>query len=116
LLQDYGNRTVTLVAVDVNGTIYQSTVDKTILWSSNETTGQNNRTISFYSIISSQNGTSTHIFVLSDIVKNNDFSLVITTLLTPLHIGTYNSSLTYIDYYPKGKKQLSTYEEIAFKT
>ena len=114
LLEDYGNRTVTLLSAEVNGTTYESTIDRTILWSSNETTEQANRTTSFNSMIYSRNGTSEHTFVLSDTVKTNNSSLQITTVLTPLDSETYNSSLTYINYYPAGKSALQTYEEVRF--
>jgi hypothetical protein len=110
LLQS-GNRTVTAVTEEFNGTKLEYTTDATMLWSYSEFQGNFNRTVTLTSILATRtNGESTHVLRLYDEVHASDYNLTLLTILTPLDSDTYNNSVTIMNYAPIGKASVESTE------
>jgi rhodanese-related sulfurtransferase len=114
VLEESENHMVILVAEEVNDTVVEYTVDKTLLWTHNEFEGGVNRTMTFISTIITTDDDSTHLFGLNDYVHHEDYNITLSTILNPLNSETYNNSITTMEYVPNGEKEITTAELVDF--
>jgi rhodanese-related sulfurtransferase len=106
---------VIALASKTNGTVLQ-TVDKTLLWSYNETTQELNRTITLVSTKITIGDESVQELGLYDYVYGKDYNLTLGTILAPLDSETYNRSVITIAYFPFEERSLATEEQVDFGT
>ena len=114
VIEENENHMVLLITSEINGTIREYTVDKTLVWQHNETSNDFNRTITFMSTIITAESNSTHLFGLYDNVQHEDYNITVGTVIYPLDLETYNRSITKIDYIPVGTKEITTVEQVDF--
>lgn len=113
ILEDTGNHTVIDMEHSYNGTTRQYTIDKTLLWNYSHVTDQINRTVSFTSVIVTNETGSAQLFSLrEDVHKYDSFNMTMLTLLIPLDSETYNVSFTYISYTPVGASRTESMEMV----
>jgi rhodanese-related sulfurtransferase len=116
VLEQEENYTLTLVTCEVNGTTYEATIVKTLLWSYNMSTYLANRTASFTSMEITVEDVSMQFYSLSYIVQHVRYNLTLYTTLTPLNSETYNSSFTIMNYAPAGKSEVVSLEFVEFNS
>jgi len=114
VLEDEDGYTVVLVTYEVNGTTFETTISKTLLWSYSEV-GEANRTASFNSIEITANGVSTQLYSLTYSVRDDEYNFTVSTWLDPLDEETYNSSFTTMGYVP-AEKSVMTVDLVRFNS
>ena len=112
VLEDEDGYTVVLVTYEVNGTTFETTISKTLLWSYSED-AEANRTASFSWMEISGDGISAQFYALSYLVWDDEYNFTVSTWLDPLDPETYNSSFTVLDYVP-AEKSVNTLELVGF--
>lgn len=116
VLEEEENHTVTLLTYEFNGTTFEVTVAKTLLWSYNQLTDEANRTASFISTEITAEDTSTQFYSLGYLVQHMEYNLTVHTVLTPLNSQAYNSSFTIMNYAPADKSELMSLEFVEFNS
>ncbi len=110
VLEEEENHTVTLLSYEVNGTKFEVTIARTLLWSYNEFTDEINRTASLMSIGITAEDTSMQFYRLSYHVQHEKYNLTLYTNLASLNAETYNSSFTIMNYAPAGNSEVTSLE------
>jgi len=110
------NHTVILLTYEVNGTTFEVTIARTLLWSYNELTDKINRTSSLMSTEITAEDTSMEFYSLSYLVQHVEYNLTLYTTLTPVNSEAYNSSFTIMNYVPAGKSEVTSFEFIEFNS
>lgn len=116
VLEEEENHTVTLLTYEFNGTTFEVTVAKTLLWSYNQLTDEANRTASFISTEITAEDTSTQFYSLGYLVQHMEYNLTVYTVLTPLNSQAYNSSFTIMNYASADKSELMSLEFVEFNS
>jgi hypothetical protein len=115
IIEDTGNHTVTRLTYYLNGSIVESTVEKTLLWTQSEVMSNANRTITLLSLeVVTENNTLTA-YNLKDIVQHENYDISIDTTLVSSTEG-YGSALTNMSYTPTTDKGLSSFEIAEFNS
>lgn len=107
ILEQEESHIAILLTYEVNGTTFEVTVARTLLWSYEELTDEVNRTASFVSTEITAEDVSTQFYSLSYLVQHEEYNLTAYTNLTPLNSETYNSSFTIMNYAPAEKPVIS---------
>ncbi len=102
VLEENENQTIYLFSALVNGTSFEYTVTKSILWSSSELKNGVNRTTTLISTESTIEGNSTQIFNLKYQAQHQDYNVTVHTTLIPSDDNSYKGSITQIGYEPSG--------------
>lgn len=105
VIEESENHIVLLITEEINGTIHEYTLDRTVLWQYTEVFDDLNRTIKFLSAIITEENNSTQLFGLYDTVEHEDYNLTVGTILYPIDSETYDLSLTKVEYTPTGAKK-----------
>lgn len=116
VLEQEESHTVILLTYEVNGTTFEVTVARTLLWSYEELTDEVNRTASFVSTEITAEDVSMQFYSLSYLVQHVEYNLTVYTHLTPLNLETYNTSFTIISYAPAGKSEVTSFESVEFNS
>jgi hypothetical protein len=116
IIEENENHMVLLITEETNGTIIEYILDKTLLWTNNESNDEANRTSTFVSTIVTKGNESVQGYGLYSEVLHTDYNLTISTILNPLDVERYNTSLTTIDYKPFEEKEIITAEKINFNS
>nr|MDO8097751.1 rhodanese-like domain-containing protein [Candidatus Njordarchaeota archaeon] len=103
VLEQSGNRTVTLLTYEVNGTAFEMTIARTLLWSYEEHTSEIDKSARFISMEIMSGEVSAQFYALSYRVQCSEYNLTIDTVLKPLNSEAYNSSYTIVNYVPAEK-------------
>jgi len=114
ILEQDENHTVTLVTYEVNGTSFEVTIVKTVLWSYEELTDNTNRTARFISTEVATENMSTQFYNLCYHAQHAEHNLTVYTDLSPLNSETYNSSFTTMSYKPIGEPEVLSFELVEF--
>lgn len=107
MLEDDESHTVVLLTYEINGTTFEATVARTLLWSYEKLTDEVNRTASFVSTEITAEDVSTQFYSLSYLIQHEEYNLMTYTNLTPLNSETYNSTFTIMNYAPAEKSVIS---------
>jgi hypothetical protein len=114
VLEEDENHRVILIIYEINGTVYETVIETTILWSFEEVTDKENRTGSFVHVVTSTEGNVNEHYELSYDVNSTDYELRISTLLIPLDNGVgYNSSSTVMSYRPVNESEVTSIDSVA---
>lgn len=116
IIEESESHMVLLITEEINGTIFEYTVDKTLLWTHNESRDGANRTSTFVSTIVSKGNESVQGFGLYSEVQHSNYNLTRSTILNPLDTEIYNASITSIDYKPFEEKEILSAEKVDFNT
>jgi len=116
VLEQEENHTVILLTYEVNGTTFEVTVARTLLWSYEELTDEVNRTASFVSEEITAEDVSMQFYSLSYMVQHVEYNLTVYTNLTPLNSETYNTSFTIMSYAPAGTSEVTSFESVEFNS
>ena len=114
VIEESDNHTLLLISEEVDGTVIEYTINRTLIWRYTEAKQKFNRTITFTSIIDTREDESTQIFRLYDTVQHKDYNLTLFTILSPLDSETYNTSVTVMSYAPVGKTEMLSVEWVDF--
>lgn len=116
VLEQDENHTVILLTYEVNGTTFEVTIARTLLWRYNEVTNEINRTANFVSTEITAEDRSMQFYSLSYMVQHAEYNLTLYTNLVPLDSETYNSSFTVMSYAPAGNSALTSLEFVEFNS
>jgi rhodanese-related sulfurtransferase len=114
VLERTENHTVTLITYEINGTLFEYTSAKTLLWSDTESTHESNKTIKLESHQITAEGKSIQFYSLRDVVQDEEYNMTVYTILDPLDPETYNSSFTFMNYAPAGETNVTSLEFVKF--
>jgi len=116
VLEDGEDYTVTLVTYELDGTLFEFTITKSLLWSDSKHTYHANKTASFTLTEIATEDTSIQFYSLNYVVQHVEYNLTIATNLTPLNSETYNSSFTAVNYAPAGQSEILSLELVEFNS
>ncbi len=117
VLQDSENYTEILFSYEFNGSTFEFTVAKTLLWGYHKQSPFANRTAKFILTEIKSNNVSMQFYTLSYIVQHRKYNLTVLTTLTPSDSQeAYNSSFTTVNYAPAGKSEVVSMEFVEFNT
>ena len=116
ILKENSSYTETYIKYDINGTIYENMISQYLLFSYNETTNTANKTLNFYYYEIQSSNYVKGFYLLIYAVKDDEFTMKISTRLTPLTSESYNLSLTGITYSNPSKDNITTLEFIYFNS
>ena len=114
VLEENETTTVVLITVEVNGTVFEQTLTRTMLWDYSDNTSIANKTASFTLTEITNGPIMTQFYTLTYIVEHLDYAFAVSTNLTPLDAETYNSSYTIVNYVPTGESEVKTWEVVEF--
>ena len=110
------NFTVTLVTYEINGTVFELTITRTLLWSYEEVTEDLNRTARLTSTQVIVGNASTLSLSLDYRVQHVEYNFSLHTSLLPLNSETYSSSFTTMCCEAVGKPEVATFEFVRFNS
>jgi len=116
MLEEEEDYTLTLVTYEVNGTAFEVTIARSLLWSYSEHTYSAIKTANFTLIEITTEDTSIQFYSLNYLVQHMEYNLTISTTLTPLNSETYNSSFTVVSYAPAGQSEILSLELVEFNS
>lgn len=116
VLEEEEDYTVTLVTYELNGTLFEFTITKSLLWSYSDQTHRASKTANFTLTEITTEDTSVQFYSLNYVVQHMEYNLTISTNLTPLNSETYNSSFTVVNYTPVGKSGILSLEFVEFNS
>jgi len=116
VLEQEESHIVILLTYEVNGTTFEVTIAKTLLWSYEGLTDEVNRTASFVSTEITAEDVSMQFYSLSYLVQHVEYNLTVYTNLTPLNSETYNTSFTIMNYAPADKSGPTSLEFVEFNS
>ena len=116
VLEQEENHTVILLTYEVNGTTFEFTVAKTLLWSYDEVTYETSKTAELISTEITTQDEFWQFYSLSYLVRHEEYNLTLYTDLTPLDSETYNSSSTVMNYASAGKSEIISLEFVEFNS
>ena len=116
VLEEEEDYTVTLVTYELDGTTFEVTITKSLLWNYSANTYSANTTASFAltEIVTEDN--TLEYYSLSYVVQHAEYNLTIFTNLTPLNPETYNSSFTTVNYTPSAEFAVPSLELVEFNS
>ena len=114
VLEEGEDYTVTLVTYEVNGTAFEVTLARSLLWSYSTQTHRASKTANFTLTEITTEDKTTQFYSLNYVLQNAEYNLTISTNLTPLNSETYNSSFTVVDYAPAGQSEIISLELVDF--
>lgn len=110
VLEEEKDFTATLITYEVEGTTFEVTITKRLLWSYSDHMQSVSKAANFTLIEINIDDISIQVYSLNYVVQHAEYNLTIFTALTPLNSETYNSSFTVMDYAPAGKSELISLE------
>jgi rhodanese-related sulfurtransferase len=116
IVEENENQTIIVGTSIINGTTYEFTYTKTLLWDFNKVKYGSNRTISLYSTEIDVENVYADMLVLQYNVQNEDYNLTVTTTLSPSDSQYYNRSSTFVQYAPAGKLLVPAKEIFQFNS
>lgn len=115
VLEENENHTVMQLTYEVNGSIVETTIEKTLLWTYNTAMSNANKTITLLSLEVITENNTLLVYNLKDIVQHEDYDLSIDTVLIADAEG-YSTALTNMSYTPTTDKGLASFELVEFNS
>ena len=100
VLEEEEDYTVTLVTYELDGTTFEVTITRSLLWSYSANTYSANTTASFALTEIVTEDITFQYYSLSYVVQTAEYNLTTVTSLKPLNPEIYNSSFTIVNYKP----------------
>jgi rhodanese-related sulfurtransferase len=116
VLEQGENFTVILVTYEINGTVFEFTITRALLWSYEELAEDFNRTARLISTQVDVENASTLSFSLDYHVQHIEYNFSLHTSLSPLNSETYNSSFTTVCCATADKPEVASFELVRFNS
>lgn len=116
VLEEEENYTVILVTYELDGTAFEVTIARSLLWSYNKHTYSAIKTANFTLTEITTEDTTLQYYSLSYVVQHMEYNLSIYTYLKPLNPETYNSSFTIVNYTPVAELEVPSFELLEFNS
>jgi rhodanese-related sulfurtransferase len=116
VLEQNGTYALFDITINLNGTIFEFAVARSLLWSWNEDADGYNRSASFTSMDITGQNSFTRFYILGYLVQGPTYNLTIQSVLTPLNLEAYNTSFTTISCMPGDKSGVTSFEFISLNS
>jgi len=114
VLEEEENYTEILFTLEINDTIIEGTIAKTLIQSYEEFTDDINRTLNFVFTEIITQDLSMQFYTLSYLVQHVEYNLTLYTILLPLNSEIYNISFTSMSYESADKLGILTMDFVEF--